>query len=1157
MILIEFSKPGKYLFFFFFRYRMNMRVHFRSEPAEEGCMYPSYRFESYDFCKVPAPDIFLFDIGIYKLSVRRIPEPLIEPDRIIEEFLYGLFQDVVPSGLFMLPSVFPFQLLGFDLQRGTNGEIPDIPGRKGTLFIKAVPSAEGDTTQESAGLFQDQEIGLTQELHLGIKRSMPVPEFTGCTQNGIGQEFPNILAWLFFHTDRKLQVLQNFCLRCHAVIVEFAISNYHFLGILQKEYARLVPAGGMAGFPKKMVNFLVHFNLIADMKISFQSFFRIKTLITAVLLGLITDLTLMAQQDPAAFYGFKPGSDRNLFTYEELIRYLKHLDENSGKLKLVEIGNSPEGRPIYIAFISAAGNIDRLDELQKINKRLAMDTEIPVREKEALIADGKVFVLGTLSMHSTEVGPSQAAPLIAYDLITATDADRTKWLEDVVYMMVPCHNPDGMDMVVSHYLKYKGTKYEGSSMPRVYHKYVGHDNNRDFVTLSQEDTRAIARIYNLDWFPQVMIEKHQMGSTGTRYFVPPMHDPIAVNVDAGIWNWTKIFGTNMMKDMTREGLAGISQQYLFDDYWPGSTETCLWKGVIGMLTEAASAKVATPVYIEPSELSVSGKGLGEYKKSINMPLPWEGGWWRLSDIVDYEISSTNSLLKTASLHREAILRFRNDLSVREVERGKTTTPYYYVMPTGQRDASELVHLVNLLREHGVKVYQTDRELRLDQKVLEKGSFVVPLAQPFRAFIKEVLEVQEFPARHYTPGGEMIRPYDITSWSLPLHMGVTGWEVDNPYPELEAALQEIVDTFDLRTGSVQESLAFFPVGTNESFKAAFRALELGLQVERMTEEAEVGNQKMARGSFVITADQKGDAWEALLGELTVEPLYTSQKPASTRILTMPRIALVETNFHDMDAGWTRYVLDTYHVPFSVVKPGDFSKTAFAEDYDIVIFPSARKSILMSGKYGSEDDYYVTSYPPEYTKGIGKEGMNKLMEFVDKGGLIISWGGSTKLFEGTLSISRESDKGKGKDKDSEAEDAKEEFQLPFSDVSSQMSKAGFYCPGSLVKVNLKKDHPPTLGMPGSIGAFYRGQPAFRTSVPNFDMDRRVIGITPEKDIRISGYVAKEELLGNKSLMIWMKKGKGQFVLFGFNPNFRASTHATYKLLFNSILLPELNP
>ena len=184
--------------------------------------------------------------------------------------------------------------------------------------------------------------------------------------------------------------------------------------------------------------------------------------------------------------------------------------------------------------------------------------------------DGKVFFLATLSMHSTEVGPSQSAPIIAYELIrTSNDIIQPStfnlqhYLDDVVYMMVPCHNPDGMDMIVDHYNKYKGTKYEGSSLPGVYHKYVGHDNNRDFVTLSQSDTRAIAAIYNKDWFPQVMVEKHQMGSSGVRYFVPPPHDPIAENVDAGIWNWIGVFGSGMMKDMTRQGQTGIAQTLPF------------------------------------------------------------------------------------------------------------------------------------------------------------------------------------------------------------------------------------------------------------------------------------------------------------------------------------------------------------------------------------------------------------------------------------------------------------------------------------------------------------------------------------------------------------------------------------------------------------------
>jgi len=847
---------------------------------------------------------------------------------------------------------------------------------------------------------------------------------------------------------------------------------------------------------------------------------------------------LNAQKNPADYFGFQPGSDRNLFTYEQLIAYLQELDKTSDRLKMLEIGKSPMGRPMYIAFLSSAENISSLDELKAINKRLALDPDIPSGEKEDMIDRGKVFLLGTLSMHSGEVGPSQASSLIAYDMVTTDDPLKLKWMDDAVYMMVPNHNPDGMDMIVENYLEFKGTKYEGSSMPGVYHKYVGHDNNRDFVILSQSDTKAIASIYNLEWFPQVLIEKHQMGSTGTRYFVPPNHDPIAENIDAELWTWTGVFGSNMLKDMTSDSLFGVSTHYHFDEYWPGATETCLWKNVIGMLTEAASVKTATPVYVEPNEIYVSGKGLAEHKKSINLPYPWKGGWWRLSDIVEYELSSTYSLLKTSSKYRREVLEFRNDMAVKEVTKGKTMAPYYYILPASQHDAGELVKIVNLLKEHGVKVYETEKKMVLGTRVVEENSIVVPLAQPFRAFIKEVMEDQEYPVRHYTKGGPVIKPYDIASWSLPLHMGVKSWEINNRFIELESSINEIEGVYSLRTNAPSKPIVVLPVSRNESYRAAFQALEKGLEVKRLTKDAKIAEVPVDKGSFIISPGKKASTLQSILDELQVEPLYTDEVPVAAESITMPRIALVETNFHDMDAGWTRYVLDTYKVPFEAIRPGDFKDTDFASDYDVVIFPSTRKSILMDGNYGSSSGRYRMSLPPQFAKGMGKEGMEKLMTFIDKGGTIIAWGQSTALFEGKLTISRDKDK--------------EDFGLPFYNLADQLTAQGLYCPGSLVNINLKRDHPLTLGMQKSVGVFYRGKPVFGTSVPAFDMDRRVIGLTPEKNILASGYIEKEELLANKSLMIWMKKGDGQFVLFGFNPNFRASTHATYKLLFNSILL-----
>ena len=858
--------------------------------------------------------------------------------------------------------------------------------------------------------------------------------------------------------------------------------------------------------------------------------------------GLIAQTENNEIKTPKEFFGFQPGADRMLFNYDALTKYLQHVADKSPRVSMVEIGKSPMGKKMYLTFFSSGQNISKLDRLKTINKELALNDKLTKEQVKSYTSEGKVFILGTLSMHSTEVGPSQAAPLLAYTIATTTDPELLGWLENVVYMIVPSHNPDGMDMVVNHYMNSKGTKYEGGSLPEVYHKYVGHDNNRDFVTLTQSDNKAVAKIYNTEWFPQVMVEKHQMGSTGPRYFVPPMHDPIAENIDEKVWNWTWIFGSNMAKDMAADGLAGVSQHYLFDDYWPGSTETAIWKNVIGLLTECASVQFAKPIYIEKNELAVGGKGLGEYKKSINMPMPWEGGWWRLSDIVAYELSSTYSIIKTASYHKKDILVNRNALCKEEVEKGKTLAPAYFVMSAKQHDKGELIGLITLLNEHGVEVYKTNKRLEYNKKVIEKGDYIVPLAQPYRAFIKEVMEKQKFPERHYTPGGEMIRPYDITSWSLPLHRGVAAYEINEVVEDIEANSVKIEFPLKLEMEHTEGAKTIvFPVTNNESFKVAFAAMAQGLEVSRVTKCSKVGDVNLNTGDFVIPISGKNsDQLHKIFNQITVNPItLTDEISENIERLDMPKIALVETNFHDMDAGWTRYIFDTYTIPFTVLKPGKIVSADITK-FDVIIFPDNNKSILLDGKYkGSSGAYSIPSYDPRYTKGIGKEGVQRLMKYVNDGGTIVSWGLSTGLFLGAQSI-----------KISEKE--KEEFQLPVSDISDAIKKKGLYVPGTLLNIELLENHPLTLGMPKTAKVFSRGRPVFATTIPYFDTDRRVIANYPEENVLASGYAKNNDLLKGKSAMVWAKKGKGNFVFYGFYPQFRASTTGTYKLLFNALLL-----
>ncbi len=838
---------------------------------------------------------------------------------------------------------------------------------------------------------------------------------------------------------------------------------------------------------------------------------------------------------PEKFFGFQPGSEGNLYNYNQLIDYLKILDKDSPRLKMEQIGESPMGKPMYILFISSPENINNLETLKAMNKEIMLNPKLTSEEQSKLFDRAKVFFLATLSMHSTEVGPSQAASLIAYKYATTQDQKVLSYFNDVVYMMVPSHNPDGMNLVVANYKKYKGTKYEGASFPGLYHKYIGHDNNRDFITLSQTDTRAISSITSTTWFPQVMVEKHQMGSRGPRYFVPPNHDPIAENIDAGLWNWMGMFGTNMITDLTGAGLKGISQGYAFDNYWPGSTETCLWKNVISFLTEAASAAGATSIYIEPNELSVSGKGLAEYAKSVNMPDPWMGGWWRLSDIMNMELVSTQSIIKTSALHKKEILAYTNNLCKKEVNLGKTKAPYYYILPKKQHDPGQLIAFVNLMLEHGLQVQELTKQMKINQRVFEKGSIVLSLAQPFRAFVKEVMEHQKFPLRHYSKNGPMIKPYDITSWSLPLHMGLKSVEIDQPIA-LEANLQSIEQKMSVEPEmDADAEYVLFPVAQNRSFGMAFELLSSGQNVYRLSQDFG----KVKKGSFALKLSPKNrDLVQKKLKENNVFATYSKSKIEGLKKMQTPKIALVETWHQDMDAGWTRYIFDTYHIPFQRIRP-DAIKTLDLKAFDVLVFPSSSKDILLEGKYkGSSGNYSPSHLPPEYAKGMGKEGLQKIMEFVNQGGNVVSWGSSAELFMGPMKI--------------KVNKTDDEFVLPISNVAKSLAKKGLYIAGSLAHVKVKIGQPLTYGLEDVANIFVRGNPVFQTSQPGFDMDRRVVAFFPEENICPSGYMKNEELLAKMPAVVWVRKGKGQMAFFSFSPQFRSSTSGVYKFLFNALLM-----
>jgi ferredoxin-fold anticodon binding domain-containing protein len=388
-----------------------------------------------------------------------------------------------------------------------------------------------------------------------------------------------------------------------------------------------------------------------------------------------------------------------------------------------------------------------------------------------------------------------------------------------------------------------------------------------------------------------------------------------------------------------------------------------------------------------------------------------------------------------------------------------------------------------------------------------------------------------------PGGEIIKPYDITSWSLPLTMGVDAIEVNTKSTKLEESIVAIENVNLYRGGTEQGDNMIFLAGDNESFKVAFTVMAGNGKVYRTNSDLKINNVRVAKGSFVIPVESKNLISQI---KLNVSPLFTNDIEANMIVeVKMPSIAIVDSWFHDMDAGWTRYVFDTYNIPFKVLRPDDLADEKLIKNYQVIIFPNQNADLLTTGKRKRDEDYWPMNLPPQFAKGMGTKGKNNLLKFIDNGGKVLSWGQSVDLFLGMLTIELEKDK-------------KEEFSLPVSDVSSTISKNGLEAIGCHVKVNSLQSSTLTYGMPSAFPIFFTGSPVFETSIPYFDTDRRVILTYPEGDPKLSGYMKNGELLENKAAMVWVKKNKGQLFLFGFNPQFRGQTSGAFKLIFNALLL-----
>ena len=817
---------------------------------------------------------------------------------------------------------------------------------------------------------------------------------------------------------------------------------------------------------------------------------------------------------PSEFLGFEVGADRMLADYRQIVSYFKTLAAASDRIEIENLGKTTLGEEMIMAVISSPENLRKKAHYQEVAHKLADPRGLSKEQIDALANEGKTILLITCNIHSTEIGASQMAMEWAYKLATAQDDETKRRLDDAIVLLMPSLNPDGQIMVTEWYRKYVGTKYEGGAMPYLYHHYVGHDNNRDWYMLTQIETKNVNHMVYHEWFPQFWLDEHQMGSYGPRIYIPPNADPVAKLVNPLVHRGNNLMGATMGWRLEEAGKSGVIYGYSFDAYWPGGTRnTGWWRNMYGVLTETASARIATPIEVSPTELQGGTKGLITYEQQINFPNPWPGGTWRLRDIMDYEFIISDAALETASKYRRDLLR--GVASMAENAMATADPAEFWRIPIeGQRDPVTATRLAALMLEHGLDVRLAG----------DKKSFLIPTSQPYGRFADEMLGIQRYPEVKPAPNSGILEPYDVAAWSLPLMMGVRTEKVTLTPEEKKAATP--ITSVPWPSGGTSGDARYYAVADQQN-----NVFALVNAMQKAKAEIFVQAAANETPKIIFAANPQLGA-NAEKFHLRLQPV--SELPKNAKPLKPARIAIYKSYVPSLDEGWTRFVLEQYGFNVKNIENKEVKAGKLNDAYDVIILPDSTREVIMEGRPRREG--YFEEMPPEYTGGIGKEGMKALRDFVDQGGTIITLARAGEALMG------------------------EEFNLPVTNVLAGTGEGGrrgvstseFNIPGSLLRVYVDHNHPVGYGMPQQIAAFFDGPVAFQTTGSGPEVQHAVIAWYPEdaKDILMSGYVHGAERLERKAAAVGFTRGKGKIVMFGFRVQHRAQTEGTFQMLFNAI-------
>ncbi len=872
-----------------------------------------------------------------------------------------------------------------------------------------------------------------------------------------------------------------------------------------------------------------------------------------VVLALVAGSAFAEVTPPEKALGFKPGADFSLATYEQAIAYVEQLAKESPRIRVFEMGTTSFGRTQKYVAISSEANLARLDRWKEISRRLSLGRGVTEADARALADEGRAIVWVDGGLHASEVVGSNQNIQLAYDLVSGEDR-RSQLIRDNVITLIVWVNPDGMTMVADWYKKNVGTSFETSPTPFLYHKYSGHDNNRDSQVANLQETQNTQRLLNTEWFPEIYYNQHQTGPFPARIWISPTAEPTNPNVHPVVRRFENLIGAAGAKGLDEAGLTGALSRAAYDYYYAGSVLAFAeGHNIPSLLTETANYGYATPHFYKLEDFPETHRDLtpGQF-----YPSPWKGGWWRFADQLRYNGVVSKSVLELAALYRSALLFNKWKAATDTIERFAKEPPYGWIVPAEQRDQTTTALMLRRFQIMGFEVYQAGEAFTQQGVSYAKGTYVIPTSQPFGLYVKNLLEAQDFPdlrkyphlwqgqprpQRYYDAAKHdeilpPLVPYDNAGWTVPLLMGVDTRVITTPLAVALHPATAVAPPPASVAGAGPQVV--FSHADNGAFRAVNRIQKAGGRVAVAREAFTLGGAQYAAGTFIADAGSLPAATLKEIAAATGIPMTAGAVTVASQALARPRVALYQSWDASMDAGWSTYLFDQYEFPYTAVHDADIRGGNLRDTYDTIILPDQPPAALEGG-------HKAGTVPAAYAGGLSETGVANLKHFVEAGGTLVCNKASLDL-------------------------AVRLFALPITNVVRGLAQKDFFVPGSILRVDFDTTHPVAFGMEAHGFAYVSGAHAFEIASGEAPATgnarsgagskpgetKKAIALTvfarfPDEPLLASGFIVGDEKLRGKAVGIEAAVGRGRVILFGFNVQNRAQSYATHKLLYNAIL------